>query len=106
MGGFVLFYVVLILCWLVPPFLIVRSQALAGWNKARWVIGCLMAAVLPLVLPALALVLAARVAGYQLDARAFMFGPEALLIGVANMASLVLPWLVYLGFKKRNARRT
>lgn len=105
MGGFVLFYVVLLLSWLVPPFLIFRSQALTGWNKVRWVVGCLMSAVLPLVLPALALALAVRVADYQLDARALMFGPEALLIGVANMASLVLPWLVYLGFKKRNARR-
>jgi hypothetical protein len=96
-------YVLFIFCWFVPPFLIFRSHAVAGWNKTLWVMGCFISAMLPPLLVAIAFTV--RLADHQRDTKALMFGQDALMASIANTLSLVLPWVVYLAFKKRNAGR-
>ncbi len=103
--GVLLIYPILIVCLLVPPFLILRSEKLSGWNKARWVIGCLLSAPAPLLTVVLGIAFAVHVLGYQRDLKAVMFGPEAMAMAFANIAALALPWIVYAVFRKRYGQR-
>ena len=102
--GVLLVYPILIACWLIPPFLIFRSLKVSGWNKVHWVIGCLLSALLPMLIVVAGIAIAVHAAGYQRDLKAVMFGPEATVMAMANITSLVLPWIVYFVFKKRNAQ--
>ena len=51
------------------------------------------------------IVVAVHIGGYERDLEAMMFGPEAIAVAIANISSLVLPWITYAVFRKRHAAK-
>ena len=102
--GVLLIYPLLFICLVVPPALIYRAPSPAGWKKAAWVCGCLLAALAPVVLTSIGLVLAVKFGGYERTAKSMLFGPEATVMAISNIAVFVLPWVIYRIFKVKHAK--
>ena len=104
--GVLLIYPILLFCLLVPPILIYRSPAVAGWRKFAWVLSSFLSAFAPIVLATLGIALAEMYFGYERDLRSEMFGPEAYVMAVVNIAVLVLPWVVFVIFQARYGKKS
>lgn len=99
--GILLGIVILVISVLVPPIIILRSYAVEGWTKAGWFLACLSSTLAPTLIVALGVAVAVRVVGYQRDLSTILLGPEATARTLANITSLILPWLVLVFFKRR-----
>ncbi len=87
-------------CLLLPPALIYRAPMPTGWKKTKWVLGCFLSMAFPAVLSFAGITIAVKYGGYERTPTSHLFGPEAAYMAVANIAALLMPWLVYVIFKK------
>ncbi len=95
-----LIYAIFVICQLVPPFFILRSKKTAGWQKARWVLACPLLAFLPTLVIGYGMLLASKF-GITFSLEDLLFGPLSSLMPIANIALLVVPWIVYVVYRER-----
>ncbi|MGY6278067.1 hypothetical protein [Methylomonas sp. MgM2] len=103
--GVLLIYPLLLACMLVPPIMIYRSPLLTGWRKTGWVLGCFLSPFAPVVLTTSGIALAMKFGDYELTANSMMFGSASTIMAISNVAMLILPWVIYLIFKTKNAQK-
>jgi len=103
--GVLLIYPLLLVCMVVPSIMIYRSPLPTGWRKTGWVLACFLSAFAPVVLATSGIAIATKFGNYELTANSMMFGPEATVMAISNVAMLVLPWVIYLIFKTKRGQR-
>jgi|GEM_PF-3249991 len=102
--GVLLIYPLLLVCMVVPSIMIYRSPLPTGWRKTGWVLACFLSAFAPVVLATSGIAIATKFGNYELTANSMMFGPEATVMAISNVAMLVLPWVIYLIFKTKRVK--
>ena len=99
--GYIYGYTVIFICWFLPPFKIYRSACANTQVKVRWITISICSALGLPILTGLSVVVAQKFFGYRITGQSLLFGPLSIILFVANIGSLVLPWLVYKRFKSK-----
>jgi|APLak6261669087_1056070.scaffolds.fasta_scaffold62434_1 hypothetical protein len=101
---YLLFFLLLFIWLVVPLILIYRSPSPVGWKKAAWVSGCFLSTFVPAILSGVWRALAVKFGGYEHTLESLAFGQAASVNAMSNIATLVLPWVIYLTFKAKHAK--
>jgi len=99
--GSLLALLTVVVCVLLPPILIYRSNLISGLNKTKWVMGCFLSSFLPSILISLFLSTLLQSSTNQANAKSLLFGFTSWVMFLSNIAMLVLPWVIYIVFKIR-----
>jgi len=103
--GYLLVYLLLFICLVVPPVLIYRTTSVTGSRKTAWVTGCFLSAFTPGFISIVGIIIAMKFGGYQRTGKSMLFGPEAYIMWISNIAMFVLPWVTYFIFRAKYAKR-
>ena len=100
---FLLSYVLLVVCLVLPSIFIYRSPRTFGWRKTIWVLAAPLSAIVIGLLPGVGLVLAKKYGGYEQTWQSVVSGPVATAFGLTHIAMFLLPWIVYIIFEVKHA---
>lgn len=103
--GFFLFYLTLFFCVLFPAFLIFKSSFATISQKTKWLFFCFFSAFAPGITLALIIVLLERFEIRVQTAQTLMFGPETILLFLASLNTLIMPWIILKIFKKKYSKQ-
>lgn len=99
-------------CWLIPSYLILKSNGPSASKKGLWIVICLFS----ILLPGIVAVLFDKLVGFvgatlvvksmlsMQTVALLMFEHNPVLKFAAQASSLAMPFLFYLVFKKRHAQ--